>query len=49
MYSWYQNKEVEKFINANLQTDLHSLLLKKGGPEKISFFVERGNCFSTES
>lgn len=36
MYSWYQNKEVEKFINANLQTDLHSLLLKKSPFAEVS-------------
>ena len=36
MDSWYQNKEVEKFINANLQTDLHSLLLKKSPFAEVS-------------
>ena len=36
MYSWYKNKEVEKFINANLQTDLHSLLLKKSPFAEVS-------------
>ena len=36
MYSWYQNREVEKFINANLQTDLHSLLLKKSPFAEVS-------------
>ena len=36
MYSWYQDKEVEKFINANLQTDLHSLLLKKSPFAEVS-------------
>lgn len=29
MYSWHQNKEIQNYINANLHTDLHSLLLKK--------------------
>lgn len=36
MYSWYQNKEIQNFINANLQTDLHSLLLKKSPFAEVS-------------
>lgn len=29
MYSWHQNKEIREYISVNLNTDLHSLLLKK--------------------
>lgn len=36
MHSSHQNKEIQHFINANLQTDLHSLLLKKSPFEGIS-------------
>lgn len=36
MHSSHQNKEIQDFINANLQTDLHSLLLKKSPFEGIS-------------
>ncbi len=29
MHSWHSNLEIQNYINANLNTDLHSLLLKK--------------------
>ncbi|UFH32717.1 RsmD family RNA methyltransferase [Chryseobacterium sp. C-71] len=29
MHSWHSNKEIQNYINANLNSDLHSLLLKK--------------------
>ena len=29
MHSWHSNKEIQNYINANLTSDLHSLLLKK--------------------
>lgn len=36
MHLWHQNKEIQKFINANLNTDLHSLLLKKSSFSEVS-------------
>lgn len=36
MHSWHKSREIQQFINANLNTDLHSLLLKKSPFPDIS-------------
>ena len=36
MHSWQSNKEIKEYINANLTTDLHSLLLKKSPFPEVS-------------
>ncbi|MFY1046453.1 class I SAM-dependent methyltransferase [Chryseobacterium sp. GP-SGM7] len=36
MHSWHSNKEIQEYINKNLQADLHSLLLKKSPFPEIS-------------
>ncbi|MCC9032856.1 RsmD family RNA methyltransferase [Chryseobacterium sp. Ch-15] len=36
MHSWHSNKEIQNYINANLTTDLHSLLLKKSPFPEVS-------------
>lgn len=36
MHSWHSNKEIQNYINANLNTDLHSLLLKKSPFAEVS-------------
>ncbi|WP_435525340.1 hypothetical protein [Chryseobacterium indoltheticum] len=36
MNSWHSNKEIQNYINANLTSDLHSLLLKKSPFPEVS-------------
>ena len=36
MHSWHQNKEIQQFISVNLNSDLHSLLLKKSPFPEVS-------------
>ncbi len=36
MHSWHSHTEIQKYINANLNTDLHSLLLKKSPFPEVS-------------
>ena len=36
MHSWHSNKEIQNYINANQNTDLHSLLLKKSPFSEVS-------------
>lgn len=36
MYSWHSNKEIQNYIKANLNIDLHSLLLKKSPFPEVS-------------
>lgn len=36
MHSWHYNKEIQNYINQNLHSDLHSLLLKKSPFPEVS-------------
>lgn len=36
MHSWHSNKEIQNYINQNLHSDLHSLLLKKSPFPEVS-------------
>lgn len=36
MHSWHSNKEIQDYINKNLNSDLHSLLLKKSPFPEVS-------------
>ena len=36
MHSWHSKREIQNYINANLNADLHSLLLKKSPFPEVS-------------